>query len=141
MQLSSIIILIDQKITVDICFDKGLVLGMSALQTLYSGQFISSSLNFFKKTKVSNCALLVSLLHQIRFLPSCLAINFPLNVSNVTSAFALPSKGMFNDYILTNYKFLTMVKIEGLERLGKTENALMIYSGGGGGGVGYYILD
>ena len=47
---------------------------------------------------------------------------------------------MFNDYILTNYKFLTMVKIQGLERLGKTENALMIYSGGGGG-VGYYILD
>ena len=41
--------------------------------------------------------------------------------------------------ILTNYKFLTIVKIEGLERLGKTENALMIYSGGGE--VGYYILD
>ena len=101
MQLSSIIILIDQKITVDICFDKGLVLGMSALQTLYGGQFISSSLNFFKKTKVSNCALLVSLLHQIGFLPSCLAVNFPLNVSNVTSAFALPSKGMFNDFMIS----------------------------------------
>ena len=99
MQLSSII-LMDQKITVDICFDKGLVLGMSALQTLYGGQFISSSLNFFKKTKVSNCALLVSLLHQIRF-PPCLAVNFPLNVSNVTSAFALPSKGMFNDFMIT----------------------------------------
>ena len=110
MQLSSII-LMDQKITVDIYFDKGLVLGMSALQTLYGGQFISSSLNFFKKTKVSNCALLVSLLHQIGLLPSCLAVNFPLNVSNVTSVFALPSKGMVNDYILTNYKFLTIVKI------------------------------
>ena len=97
MQLSSIIILIDQKITVDIFFDKGLVLGMSALQTLYGGQFISSSLNFFKITKVSNCALLVSLLHQIGFLPSCLAVNFPLNVSNVTSAFALPS----NDFMIT----------------------------------------
>ena len=104
---------------------------MSALQTLYSGKFILSSLNLVKKTKVSNCALLVSLLHQIRFPPSCLAINFPLNVSNVTSAFALPSKGMFNDYILTNYKFLTIVNTR-LERLGKTENALMIYSGGGG---------
>ena len=46
---------------------------------------------------------------------------------------------MFNDYILTNYKFLTIVNTR-LERLGKTENALMIYSGGGGG-VGYYILD
>ena len=107
---------------------------MSALQTLYSGKFTLSSLNLVKKTKVStcNCALLVSLLHQIRFPPSCLAINFPLNVSNVTSAFALPSKGMFNDDILTNYKFLTMVKIQGLERLWKTENASMIYSGGGG---------
>ena len=105
---------------------------MSALQTLYSGKFTLSSLTLVKKTKVSNCALLVSLLHQIRFPPSCLAINFPLNVSNVTSAFALPSKGMFNDYILKNYKFLTMVKIQGLERLGKTENASMIYSGGGG---------
>ena len=100
MQLSSII-LMDQKITVDICFDKGLVLGMSALQTLYSGQFISSSLNFFKKTKVSNCTLLVSLLHQIGCLPSCLAVNFLLNVSNVTSEFALPSKGMFNDFMIT----------------------------------------
>ena len=87
--------------TVDICFDKGLVLGMSALQTLYGGQFISSSLNFFKKTKVSNCTLLVSLLHQIGCLPSCLAVNFPLNVSNVTSEFALPSKGMFNDFMIT----------------------------------------
>ena len=45
---------------------------------------------------------------------------------------------MFNYYILTNYKFLTIVNTR-LERLGKTENALMIYSGGGG--VGYYILD
>ena len=106
MQLSSIIILIDQKITVDICFDKGWVLEMSALQTLYSGKFTLSSLNLVKKTNVSNCALLVSLLHQIRFPPSCLAINFPLNVSNVTSAFALPSKGMFNDYILTNYNWI-----------------------------------
>ena len=122
MQLSSIIILIDQKITVDICFDKGWVLEMSALQTLYSGKFTLSSLNLVKKTKVStcNCALLVSLLHQIRFPPSCLAINFPLNVSNVTSAFALPRKGMFNDYILTNYKFLTIVNTR-LERLGKTK--------------------
>ena len=106
MQLSSIIILIDQKITVDIFVDKGWVLEMSALQTLYSGKFTLSSLNLVKETKVSNCALLVSLLHQIRFLPSCLAINFPLNVSNVTSAFALPSKGMFNDYILTNYNWI-----------------------------------
>ena len=100
MQLSSII-LMDQKITVDIYFDKGLVLGMSALQTLYGGQFISSSLNFFKKTKISNCTLLVSLLHQIGCLPSCLAVNFPLNVSNVTSEFVLPSKGMFNDFMIT----------------------------------------
>ena len=101
MQLSSIIILIDQKITVDIFFDKGWVLEMSALQTLYSGKFTLSSLNLVKKTKVSNCALLVSLLHQIGLLPSCLAVNFPLNVSNVTSAFALPSKGMFNDFMIT----------------------------------------
>ena len=44
MQLSSIIILIDQKITVDICFDKGWVLEMSALQTpIYSGKFKLSS--------------------------------------------------------------------------------------------------
>ena len=106
MQLSSIIILIDQKITVDIFVDKGWVLEMSALQTLYSGKFTLSSLNLVKETKVSNCALLVSLLHQIRFLPSCLAVNLPLNVSNVTSAFALPSKGMFNDYILTNYNWI-----------------------------------
>ena len=42
---------------------------------------------------------------------------------------------------LTNYKFLTIVKIEGLERLGKMENALMIYSGEGGGKVTIYWID
>ena len=91
---------------------------MSALQTLYSGKFTLSSLNLVKKIKVSNCALLVSLLHQIRFPPSCLAVNSHLMFQMLLQHLHYLVR-VCSMITLTNYKYLTIVKIQDWKDLEK----------------------